>query len=427
MKLQVLFAIFTNICCVNQDFTLEGRPLTLRHETENKTSGPSDSFKQIGLTLKGARRSQGLSVKDVSEKLRISVDYLTKLEAGLFDELPAPAYVTGYLRSYGRCVGLPPDPLVSRYLALTADNVPKPTYKTPMSTSPPQRSAPAVASVLVLCAGIVYGGWFWLKTESLPVIDGEKTGLTTVMLNSNQESVSIETTSPTSISTVDPASNNMASAAAKPNTSSLKGQTITPANSALNATRTQITKNPTQQIAGVEATALEPTALIATGDDPAARGPRIAQNMEILGDKKELNAADVQPTVLSKAEKSKITVLDELARMQILTPDNLTSADLLNSSKAIANLRDPEKEIIIRAVAASWVEIVRDDGEEVMAKLMRAGDSYVVEGNTRLYLSTGNAGGLMVVIGADAPILMGDVGEIVRDLPLAIDKLRKVL
>ena len=401
--------------------------MTLRHETENKTSGPSDSFKQIGLTLKGARRSQGLSIKDVSEKLRISVDYLTKLEVGSFDQLPAPAYVTGYLRSYGRCVGLPPDLLVSRYLALTADIAPKPTYKTPMSTSPPQRSAPAVASVLVLCAGIAYGGWFWLKTESLPVIDGEKTGLKTVMLNSNQESVSIETTLPTSISIVDPASNNMASAEAKPNTSSLKGQTITPATPVLNSTRTQITKNPTQQIAEVEATAVEPTALIATGDDPAARGPRIAQNMEILVDKKELNAADAQPTVLSKAEKSKITVLDELARMQILTPDNLTSADLLNSSKAIANLRDPEKEIIIRAVAASWVEIVRDNGEEVMAKLMRAGDSYVVEGNTRLYLSTGNAGGLMVVIGADAPILMGDVGEIVRDLPLVIDKLRKVL
>jgi hypothetical protein len=78
-------------------------------------------------------------------------------------------------------------------------------------------------------------------------------------------------------------------------------------------------------------------------------------------------------------------------------------------------------------VAASWVEIVRDNGEEVMAKLMQAGDSYVVDGNTRLYLSTGNAGGLMVVIGVGDPVLMGDIGEIVRDLPLVIDKLRKIL
>ena len=396
-------------------------------KVEKKPTVVDDGFKQIGSTLKSARISDGRSVRDISEQLRISVDFLTKLEAGDLNELPAPAYVIGFIRSYGRCVGLAPDSLVARYMAVTEGKNSTPSYKTPMSTRPPQRSAPAVASMLVLFALMAYGGWFWLKTGSPQVIDGEETGVKTVMLNSNQESVSIETTSPTSISIVDPASNNMASAAAKPNTSSLKGQTITPATPALNSTRTQITKNPTQQIAGVEATGLEPTALIATGDDPAARGPKIAQNMEILGDKKELNAADAQPTVLSKAEKSKITVLDELARMQILTPDNLTSADLLNSSKAIANLRDPEKEIIIRAVAASWVEIVRDNGEEVMAKLMQAGDSYVVEGNTRLYLSTGNAGGLMVVIGADAPILMGDVGEIVRDLPLVIDKLRKVL
>ena len=106
---------------------------------------------------------------------------------------------------------------------------------------------------------------------------------------------------------------------------------------------------------------------------------------------------------------------------------NSTPADLHNSNKAIANLRDPEKEIIIRAVAASWVEIVRDNGEEVMAKLMQAGDNYVVDGNSRLYLSTGNAGGLMVVIGSDDPLLLGNIGEIVRDLPLVTDKLRKAL
>ena len=78
-------------------------------------------------------------------------------------------------------------------------------------------------------------------------------------------------------------------------------------------------------------------------------------------------------------------------------------------------------------MAASWVEIVRDNGEEVLAKLMRAGDYYVVEGNTRLFLTTGNAGGLQVVIGTDDPLSMGDIGEIVRDLPLVTDELRKSL
>ena len=46
---------------------------------------------------------------------------------------------------------------------------------------------------------------------------------------------------------------------------------------------------------------------------------------------------------------------------------------------------------------------------------------------SQLYLSTGNAGGLMVVVGGDQPRSMGGVGEIIRDLPLVSDKLRKML
>ena len=96
-------------------------------------------------------------------------------------------------------------------------------------------------------------------------------------------------------------------------------------------------------------------------------------------------------------------------------------------NSATANSRVPAQEITIRAVAASWVEIVRDNGEEVIATLMQVGDSYVVEGNARLYLSTGNAGGLEIVIGSDDPRPIGKIGQIVRDLPLVTDKLRQTL
>lgn len=80
-----------------------------------------DSFEKIGSTLKSARRSQRFTIRDVSQQLRISVDYLSYLENGAFDELPAPAYVTGFLRSYGQFLGLDPVPLVSRYAALSAE------------------------------------------------------------------------------------------------------------------------------------------------------------------------------------------------------------------------------------------------------------------------------------------------------------------
>jgi cytoskeletal protein RodZ len=117
----------------------------------------------------------------------------------------------------------------------------------------------------------------------------------------------------------------------------------------------------------------------------------------------------------------------DLAETQVITPASQDGETRATGNSAIANLRDPAQEITIRAVAASWVEIVRDNGEEVMAKLMQAGDSYVVEGNTRLYLSTGNAGGLEIVIGSDDPRPIGETGQIVRDLPLVTDKLRQTL
>ena len=55
-------------------------------DKEIKPLVAGDSFEQIGATLKHARRLQGLKIGDLSQQLRISVDYLSKLESGAFDE-----------------------------------------------------------------------------------------------------------------------------------------------------------------------------------------------------------------------------------------------------------------------------------------------------------------------------------------------------
>jgi hypothetical protein len=96
----------------------------------------------------------------------------------------------------------------------------------------------------------------------------------------------------------------------------------------------------------------------------------------------------------------------------------------MSQSSAVANQRDPLQEITIRATGSSWVEIIRNNGEEVMTQLMRDGDTYVVDGAENLYLSTGNAGGIEFIITGGDAISAGAVGEIVRDLPLNVAKLR---
>jgi len=86
---------------------------------------------------------------------------------------------------------------------------------------------------------------------------------------------------------------------------------------------------------------------------------------------------------------------------------------------AVATSRDPDQEVTIRATASSWVEIVRGDGTAVLKKLMKTGETYIVDDGSALYLSTGNAGGIELVTAGNDIITIGAIGEIVRDLPLA--------
>jgi cytoskeleton protein RodZ len=365
-----------------------------------------DSFEQIGSTLKQARRAQGLKISDVSQQLRISVDYLSKLEMGAFDQLPAPAYVTGFLRSYGQCVALDPATLVERYNDLTTKAATMPTYKIPVGSRPPQRSAPAIASMLVVCAGIAYGGWYWVNggdvIDQMAMVPSEIAE--TLSIPAAMQDTLIDQSATSAIPNDDQAQSQDLTVPVQPEkVIAAKAVIPTPTvatDDQVAMTKTGITKTGTAKTIMAEAPAgatltkpVETAAAVVAPREPAAP------------------PADVDSPVLS----------GDLAETQVITPASQDGETRATGNSAIANLRDPAQEITIRAVAASWVEIVRDNGEEVMAKLMQAGDSYVVEGNTRLYLSTGNAGGLEIVIGSDDPRPIGETGQIVRDLPLVTD------
>ena len=69
----------------------------------------------IGATLKDARRRLGMDIKEAEERTKIRTRYLRALEAEEWDVLPAPAYVRGFLRTYGEILGLDGEVLADRY------------------------------------------------------------------------------------------------------------------------------------------------------------------------------------------------------------------------------------------------------------------------------------------------------------------------
>ena len=87
---------------------------------------------------------------------------------------------------------------------------------------------------------------------------------------------------------------------------------------------------------------------------------------------------------------------------------------------ATANERDPSTEMVLKAIGNSWVEIEDVDGNVLMTRLMRPGETYVVPNINGLTFNTGNAGALSLSQGNVIIPKLGEVGEIITARPLNI-------
>lgn len=82
---------------------------------------------ELGEILRSARLKKGIALDDVADATRIKLAYLEALEDGEYSLLPGPAYVTGFLRTYARYLGLHPEDVVEEFYA--AQPVPQPSVR----------------------------------------------------------------------------------------------------------------------------------------------------------------------------------------------------------------------------------------------------------------------------------------------------------
>ena len=92
---------------------------------------------------------------------------------------------------------------------------------------------------------------------------------------------------------------------------------------------------------------------------------------------------------------------------------------------ATANERDPSTEMVLKATGNSWVEIEDMEGNILMTRLMRPGETYVVPNISGLTFNTGNAGALSLSQGDFVVPQLGEVGEIITARPLNIKTFSK--
>ena len=339
-----------------------------------------------GEALRAEREKAGIDIPTLSFELRIPKNYLHALEVETYDELPGATYGYGYIKSYCKFLGIDDTPFLDTYKMRTSAAVSRPEYSFPDEALEPRMSGAMTAMLVVLVLLTGYIGW-----QVFDRFQGAPTQDTTLVA-----SIAVQN---------EPAGADVAQVtdvAPAPNTenASVEGETSS------DEDETVIAPQEETQTASLETN---------EANDAEAK-----PKADAVAESQTQETQTASATQNDAGQTAGQTQVAQTAAAQKLSDDDQPQ----QSSAAQANVRVPAEEIVISASSAAWVEVVSENGDVILSKLFQEGEDYIAPANQKLYLSTGNAGGLVLLIpGLDA-FQAGAVGEIIRDLPLSRESIR---
>lgn len=131
----------------------------------------------IGVRLRRARETAGLSLADVAARTKIQERHLALIEKGDFGELPARTYAVGFSRSYARVVGMDEGEVISAVRAELneADFEPAPHIVQTFEPGDPARVPgaglawlAALLAIVIVAAGMVFWRSYYIPGVDLP-------------------------------------------------------------------------------------------------------------------------------------------------------------------------------------------------------------------------------------------------------------------
>jgi len=290
---------------------------------------PSSGIERIGDILRRRRQQRGDDLQQIADYLCIRRGFLVAIENSAYDELPADAYVIGFLRSYAAYLGFDGGDAINRYRGEMSGQRRKPTLILPTPIVEGRTPSTVIMVGAVVVAVLIYVLWYGLST-------------------SNRSDAAMQPPLPPTSVAASAATNNAVPAPI-------------PGGIALSS------PPPNEPISA--------TASVANGQ--AALAPP--------------NAAPLTPQ----------------AQSLTIPADTVTNTRLA-----------------IRAEKESWVVVADGKGHAVLDRVLKPGDTFAVPDMEGLRLTTGNSGGIVLVLdGKDLPKLSRD-SSILHDIPLDIDKLK---
>ena len=147
----------------------------------------------------------------------------------------------------------------------------------------------------------------------------------------------------------------------------------------------------------------------------------ITKKTEVENNSYVIIEEDFSNNLLSTKKNDDDKNIQELNLKTTLNDNKFESTTSKNTElSATANERDPSTEMVLKATGNSWVEIEDMEGNILMTRLMRPGETYVVPNINGLTFNTGNAGALSLSRGNMIIPKLGEIGEILTARPLNI-------
>ena len=406
----------------------------------------------VGEILTEARVARGMDYADVAAQLRIRRTYIEAIEEGRLGDLPGSTYAIGFVRTYAEMMDLDVPKVVAKFKQEAAEFEDRTqlVFPEPMPGSRGPTVSVIVIAILMLAGA--YAGWLYVSNkdrETIELVPPLPEALTKLLSNSTVE--------PTpAVPTAEDAAGDAAESAVAPQVVGTPEVATTPAPEAVTpepvATEQPTIVNetigsaPVTEAADQAETAAETASAAAetvaeqaeeTVEATVAETPASAQQQP-AAQQAENAAAPAAPTAAETTEPAQ-AVSEEAAAteetttstaaatetvQQAAVPETDTELPTVGGTEPSAfGAETGVSRIVIKATSPAWVEITAADGEVLLNRLLRVGDTFKVPDQPGITLVTGSAGGLEFTVDGNVAPPIGAIGDVRRDVILEPDAL----
>jgi cytoskeleton protein RodZ len=440
---------------------------------EDLNAGMSDrgadrNGSRVGTLLRTAREATGRNLQSVSQQLRIRAVYLRAIEEGDFGSLPGTTYAVGFVRSYADFLGLDGPDIVRRFREEVEELGRRTQLVFPVTPAEGKIPGGAIVLMAILIAGIVYGTWFYMSDRErslaglIPEVPAELKNLlgSGAPPPAETPSTSVSTANPTiqTPAPVEPAAppSTDASNATPAPTATATGETTagvaTTSDEQAAAAITLAPDNAASAGADEDEVPPAPDNVDAATDTPAqaqagTEGAQGTDDQEIVEAPPQDTAPAETPTITTPSTATTVPEATGLSNVAAAaaaatTPATPATAPAATTTQQVATAAAPpapppapavaedslpkgqdygvtngQSRVILVARQEAWVQ-VSSATQEVWTRVLRSGDRYLVPNDPTLTLSTGNAGGLDIMVDGKKVPPLGPVGVVRRGISL---------